>query len=281
MPVHGGTKDAAIVDPMEHFIYHNALTFDAEATRVHFERLIRANVPEDKIPVISQEQLAGTPDKGVYCGKDVADRLKKVFPEAAILLVVREQSSYVLSCYNQRIRSGSNMSLERFIGSEGTVIPGYPPVIDPDFLKYHHLVSYYQKLFGSERVVVLSFEEVVSNFSSAASRLQEELGLEPKPCEPEAWGNRGEGMATVRLKRFLNTFAGESSAFGKGRYAFTWKPLNGVARAFQLLAPSSLQAAQKECYLRKIRQHYGDCFSASNRKLERLTGLDLKSLGYS
>lgn len=280
VPVNGSNKDAAMVDPMEHFVHRNALTFSADESRAHFRQLIEANVPDGKIPVVSQEQLAGNPDKGAYWGKDVADRLKQVFPEAAILLVVREQCSYALSCYNQRIRSGSNMSLERFIGVGDTTIPGYPPVLDPDFLEYHHLVSYYQKLFGAERVVVLAFEEVVRNLSAAAARLQEALGLEPKPCEAKAWGNRGEGMATVRLKRFLNTFAGESSAFGKGRYAFTWKPLNGLARAFQALAPGSLQAAQKERYLQIIREHYGDRFSASNRQLEKLTGVDLKSLGY-
>lgn len=272
---YGGSSDA-----VHFFISVNDLAFDAAECRRHFDAAAREVEADDCVLVLSQERLIGNPDKGEYYGKSSAERLNEVFPEAHVLMVVREQCKYALSSYNQRIRSGSNMSLERFIGSKGCR-RGYPPTLDPDFLEYDRLLRYYRSLFGSDQVKVMPFENLVGDLSGSILEIQRSLGLREVPIIGEVpRSNRGEGMATVRARRFLNTFAGEANAFGPNRHGFTWKGINALTKGINYIVPQSKQQKQREQYARLIDEHFKNRFCESNARLSELTGIDFKQLGY-
>lgn len=281
VPVTGNTDDAASVDAFSYFVKQNDFAFSSELCKKLFWTKIKENVPPSKVAVISQEQLVGNPEKGVYHGKATADRIYSVFPDASILIIVREQCKYALSCYNERIRSGSNISLRRFIGTTGTFTKGYEPILDPVFLEYDRLVHYYKKVFGINNVLVLPFEKLVCSTSDCLKSIQDFLDLDhvgffsqfPK-------FNKGEGIATVRLRRFMNTFAGEAHAFSPYKNAFTWKPISGLTKLFEYALPNSIQVAQKKKFMKIIRDTYGNRFAESNRRLEKLININLKEYSY-
>ncbi|MGP1375882.1 MAG: hypothetical protein ACTS3T_23850, partial [Almyronema sp.] len=68
-------------------------------------------IEESKVPVISHERLSGNP-YGVWLESQVfADRLYSISPEAKVLIVIREQTSAILSMYFQYVRNGGTYSL--------------------------------------------------------------------------------------------------------------------------------------------------------------------------
>lgn len=281
VPMHGSNIDAASVDAVDHFISESDLAFDAVQCQHFFNDELIRHVPSGKVAVLSQEQLIGNPDKGLYYTKDVGSRLKSVFPDARVLIVVHEQCSYALSCYNQRIRSGSNMSLERFIGKKGTCRTGYPPVLNSRFLEFDRIVTYYQSLFGVKGVLVLPFEKVIRDLPFCLRELQKFVGVADVPMiEVPKRENRGEGMLTVRLRRFCNTFSGEATAFGPEQHAFSWKVVLGGMKLAEYVIPKPFHLKQRERYMDIIRAEYGGRFVDSNRRLSEVSNLDLSTLGY-
>lgn len=60
----------------------------------------------DSTPVLSAERLSGNPHSGGYDSLQTAKRLHRLFPQAKVLVVVREQTEEILSCYNQYVRAG-------------------------------------------------------------------------------------------------------------------------------------------------------------------------------
>jgi hypothetical protein len=57
-------------------------------------------------PVLSQELLAGNAHTGGYDSGTNANRLAQVFPEAKILVVIREQKRMIISTYKQYVKGG-------------------------------------------------------------------------------------------------------------------------------------------------------------------------------
>lgn len=282
VPFHHSISDAASVSAVDHFISKCDLAFCPKETREFYDAQVGGcGGSNDVIWVLSQEQLAGNPDKGLYYTKEVGSRLRAVFPGAKVLIVIREQVSYALSCYNQRIRSGSNISIERFIGSDGTTSPGYPSILNRDFLCYHLLVEYYQSLFGEQNVLVLPFEKVIREHDRCMCKILSFSELPSSNTYPlPSRENRGEGMYTVRLRRFLNTFTGEAGAFRPYCHAFTWRPVSGLLGVVDSLLPRSIHEIQRKRYLSLISESFNGCFSHSNERLSRAIGVNLKDYGY-
>src|SRR5690606_25025320 len=125
------------------------LDFDPEAIRA-----IHAATPcgNDKIPVISDEGLCGKPIRGGIDSAEIASRIFTCFPEAKILITVREQASHTKSLYDLWLRAGGRCSLKAFItpGEEYRV-----PLFRPDCLRYDRLARHYATQYGAENVLVL------------------------------------------------------------------------------------------------------------------------------
>jgi hypothetical protein len=82
----------------------------------------------------------------------IADRLRALFSDARILICIREQKKVILSCYNQYIKKGGAISISSYLNvSDRTRVP----LFDFRHFMYHRLISYYQQIFGRDRVLVL------------------------------------------------------------------------------------------------------------------------------
>ena len=82
--------------------------------------------------------------------KETAEGLKRLFPEAKVLIVVRGYQSLVSSLYSQYLFTGETGSFKEA-----------QQIIQHSILEmydYNHVIGIYKKLFGADNVLILPFE---------------------------------------------------------------------------------------------------------------------------
>lgn len=144
------------------FLEPGAFEFDAKQTREQFQ------VGSGKHLLLSDELLLGRLRPGGVKGfvtKEVANRLKAVFPDAQIILFIRNQIEMIASAYLQYVRSGGNYGIRKFMfpedyeGSRSNRLV----LLGLDYFLYHHVIDYYKKLFGEKQVHVFLYEDLERN----------------------------------------------------------------------------------------------------------------------
>lgn len=255
------------------------LHFSAAAYKNHYHpRLLE--VDRDHVPVISNERLSGHPHSGGFDCKEIADRLKAVFPNAKILMVIREQRDAILSSWFQYVKKGGTGSLKNYLRPRAD---GHVPLFHRDHFSYDGLISYYQNLFGRERVKVLTFElfrgeptlflEQIARFGGLT--LPEGLALQKK-------SNIAAPPVKVMLRSRLNLLIRRDTVNECSPYA-TWLGAGLLLPMIELagrLTPEATNQRFRNRWQRFIENEFGNHFAASNLRTEELTGLDLGSYGY-
>ena len=233
--------------------------------------------------VISHERLSGQPQMGYIDSRPIADRIAATYPNAKILIVIREQRDMMLSVYKQHImRFGKNtfdhMWRERTIREQRRPGPTY------DMFEYHLMIGYYQKLFGSDRVLVLPFEMLKKDAVSFVGEIQKFAGLEAPAEIPMSKDNVALPGAAVKVVRIRQHHVPH------GRHR------DGVRRAdrgqaqppdpardhphARSDAPEELVEARRGQLAQDRARHRRRTFRASNKLVEEITGLDLGQYGY-
>jgi hypothetical protein len=106
--------------------------------------------------IISQETLSGRSDGNpIWDSHLMAQRLKQTFPEAKIIIVIRNQLDYILSLYTFRVvkRGLQRRSLDDYLThvfTKGLCAK----------LQYDRLIEYYLRLFNKSNVLVLAYEQL-------------------------------------------------------------------------------------------------------------------------
>ncbi len=251
--------------------------FDAGAVRAKFDRLVAGR---DGLPVISHEDLCGHMLIGGMTSREIAERLHAVFPEARILVTIREQTGLIHSSYGHFLRAGGICGLRRYL----TTFNEYQtPMFDPEHLRYHRLTAFYQGLFGAERVKVMAYEAFAADPRAFLAELQAFVGLSgPLDGIDFAARENAESRSFDMVNR-LFPLAGllaspnnlnARAAFGSTR----WK--GRAARALSLAIPERLARAYLARQKARIGEILGPFYAESNARLAALTGLDLRALGY-
>jgi hypothetical protein len=274
----GATSGIAV----DQFITTNAFRFSPPSTYQVFEPGLKEAARQKLIPILSQEMLSCDQIGGRYWSKEVADRLHAVFPSAAILILIREQKSMVLSSYGQYIRNGGVHSISHFIGADvgrENSLPGFSAICRLDYLEYDLLISYYHQLFGKNRVLVLPFELLKSNPYNLIQKILNFVGIDQEVNEFKKSQNINYKAYTLNLMRKMNNFLPPPDFSRKTHplvWRLAWKTLNTVDR----MLPSVIQK-EEECRLKKyIADFIGDRFAQSNRQTSQLIGIDLGEYGY-
>lgn len=263
---------AHITDPHE-------LTFDpaaaAEALAPHC-----AAVPPDLTPVISSEIMSGHPFYGGLLSAQYARRLCALFPQGRLLITIREQMRMLASVYMQYVSRGGSKPPEAFFSETNT--PGFAHFSAEHFC-YHRLVGLYRELFGADRVLVMTQEQMARDLASFGTRVTDFAGARPRaPLPQEA---RREGVSNPEFAypvlRRINHFRADSPSDepaidlgGLGRFAFRAagkisreEPVRGW-----LKAPRPVDAF--------VRDRFAGRFEASNRALKDMLGDAADLSGY-
>lgn len=233
------------------------------------------------VAVLSHERLSGSPHAGGYDAPRLAERLAALFPDARVLVVVREQRAHVLSCYRQYVREGGATSLRRYL-EPPRASRWDMPALEAGFFCYDRLVARYQELFGPERVCVLAYEQLRADPVAFAAAVCGHAGVAAPPAVPTDVVNPGLCGATLACKRWVNWVAfrdrlNPAAPIDSPRLRY------GIREAFRALdrrLPARLRAASDRRLERTVAAWAAGRFSASNRRLAELTGLPLAHLGY-
>lgn len=254
--------------------------FDAARCRAEMERKLERCEREGLIPVVSMMRLSGNPHAGGYDSRVLADRIAAVFPNARVILVIREQRSMILSTYAQYVKMGGPCSLRSYLLTpDDSRRPGFRF----EQFRYDRLIAHYQRLFGTQRVLVESYERFRAEPQAFAETVAAFCGGKAPPPEPEAAVlNRSLGPLALSLLRWLNPFVNADSLNGWSPYAAPWlnKPARLLAEGVDRLAPAALKDAIQRRWRETIEAETKGRYEESNRRSAALTGLDLAGAGY-
>jgi hypothetical protein len=256
------------------------LNFDAESCRQRYAPAIEECRKDGKIPVITHERLSGDPHSGGYDNKELADRLYQVFPDARIMIGIREQRSMIISCYNQYVKYGGGCSLKDYVRCKHD--PRRPQFRLANF-KYHKLIGYYHRLFGQDNVLVQPYEifrsdprgyvTTIAEFSDA--NLADEITFAEKI-------NTAKNSVAMEVKRRLNPLIERDSMNGYSPYCI--KPLNNpskrLVRFLHRAIPQALNTRKERAWETYLADAIADYYSESNQLTSSLIGVDLCEYGY-
>lgn len=262
------------------FVVPQPLCFDPQETRAHYEPYIEKIRSGGHIPVLSHERFSGYPPSGGYDSGNIAERLHATFPEARILMLIREQRASIFSMYLQYITDGGELSLSAYLDDQKPYLKRMP-AFSAEFYRYHRLLRHYRKLFGSDRVLCLPCEIFLHDGGAFVQRL---CGFVDKPApdivfEPQ---NTQRSISFQMLQRLVNRHLSRNELSRRGilglpqahkRFGALRKfpPFNALA-----FLDSKITARMKA----EIAARFDGKFTESNAITSELIGVDLAEFGY-
>lgn len=210
-------------DVFQKILYQDDSYFNAEEIATELKPITEKNA------ILSNELFAG---QSLYLHATnrsrTARRLKQFFPDAEILLVLRNQVSLLESLYSIGIYSGMTVSPEDYIrfSNEPSNLdnPLYPTFAEAETTEgyyFSNLIELYRSLFPN--VHVLLFEDFKSGPAPFAERLSQMLNLKTPPIKnPEKRVNKSLSARQIKLIRRLNLYKPvlNRGAFGKRVFRF-------------------------------------------------------------
>ncbi len=269
------------VDASARLALGNALDFDPDTAGSFFAPQMSIARERGLVPVISVERLSGSPHAGGYDSRAIADRLFETFPDARILIGIREQKSILVSVYKLYVRQGGAGSLRGYLHPPPAG-RGRVPQFDFEHFAYHRLIAHYQHRFGAERVLVLPFERLREDARGFVDAIATFAGTKAPEQLPAARQNVALSAFSIALKRRLNLFLLRDTTNPAG-WIEDPRVHRRVRRAFESFdrfVPSFLNAPLERRLRARVERDVGDRYRESNRATSELIGVDLARYGY-
>jgi hypothetical protein len=230
------------------------------------------------VPVISSEIMSGQPYIGGRDGRMIADRLKETFPEARVLISIREQLALLPSLYMQYLQAGGTLPWAKFFAGR-SVMGNYG--FDPGFWEYDRFVGHYAVLFGRGSVHVHPMEVLMRDPPALVAALNALTGAGTDPANVDfSNATYGAKEFVAPILRRVNHFRRNDFDFepmvdlgGLGRFAY--RAVNKVSRLGLMQG-----FARNKPVTRFVRDRFRSRYEASNAALQAYVAADLAALGY-
>ena len=145
------------------------------------------------VNIISDESLTGFPYHGGKANDQylIADKIKKIFPNAKIIVTTREPNGWLRSLYSQYIRNGGKKIYEFW----------FENIFDKQYLDQTSYVKYMKKLFP--QVLQIDFSDLCNNKKKVVKKLFNFLNVNAFDYEDIRYNTK---LTNFQLKviRFLN-----------------------------------------------------------------------------
>ena len=236
---------------------------------------------QNKALVISDERLSGNPHAGGFDASIIAKRIAVNFPEAKILIIIREQKSWILSNYFQYLSVGGSFGIKKYLF---TKYDGKISFFSPNHIKYHYLIEHYIELFGSENVLILPYEllqEDADLFTNQICSLCSKPNINSS-IDYSSRRNVTKNLFVNHYLRFFNPFIIKSSV---NNYSSLYsRPtsilLKLLRRGLYFLTPKLLDVWLMNRMKRTIERWAGNRYVYSNSLTQQYVDMDLKIYGY-
>lgn len=252
--------------------------------------------------IISAEGFVGDAYQSFLDHDTKARALKAIWPEAAILLVIRRQDRFCQSLFGQALRKGYPYSPTRFLGLDGGIDSRKTLVRHFDYraVDLDRLIATYEELFGEDRVFVIPLEFLAADRDAFLEQVRR-IGDFALPALADASSeNPSYSPRGYRAARLLNRLCIDETEPGRRLLAwldrksaaggFFWRLLRKVTRvslrrlrrlvrlSVERIDRSGTGAARAltEAQLSTVRAFYAE----SNRRLSARRRLELEKYGY-
>lgn len=205
-----------------------------------------------------------------YHLEPVARRLNRIYPEAKVLIVIREQASFLRSWYLGDVMVGVIGRFEYWFKRkrENQLL---------DWIKYAPIIELYQNLFGKDNVVVETFEGLFSHHS--LNGMLNRLGIDSEGLDQvktDRIVNRGQSVPRYYLTRLANRFFGGKHNYGNGRLYNYWRRYSQVIDRVAF----GLGGKKPSPSFPGFEDAVADLYHADNSRTSELLGKNLRELGY-
>lgn len=275
--------DVPSVEALEQFSLINGFEFSVSKCNQVFRAEIIKAVKKSLIPVLSHERLSYDHNLHQYNTKEIANRIYQTFPNALILIVIREQTQMICSLYREYIRNGGTLTIKQFLG-DNLQRKGWRKFFELDILEYYYLINYYQKQFGKENILVVPYEFLEKNPEIFFQRILSFVKINNSPILQEL--NKishtkvrvGFKLMALSLQRQLNFFC-HPPIYGE-KPSSRWQLVTKIIPKVDSLCPMIINNKIEENVKNFIVERVGNYYTHSNKITGELIGVDLKSLGY-
>ncbi|AKF24362.1 hypothetical protein YH65_02345 [Sulfurovum lithotrophicum] len=176
-------KDPYLRTFYDNLIQMDSIEYDYNDTTVLYSKSVRPYITDqervrDRKIVLSNERFASV----FYAHKDngvKAQRLHAFFPEAKIIIILRNQIEWLRSQYRDRpfdprcFDTSIPMEFDKWV----KMIYWDQSIKQISMLEYDKIIRYYQKLFGKDRVGVFLFEDLVFEKRKFADDISSFMGI--------------------------------------------------------------------------------------------------------
>jgi len=235
-----------------------------------------------KVFVLTSERFSGHPHAGGFEAKILANRLNDIFPKAKILIVIREQRSFIKSLYFQYLsKVGAGvLSLKRYLCLPYDTIPYF----SPNNLNFNLLVEYYFELFGRENVLVLPYElfklDPIEYVGKIGIFINREIEIDESRFQ--VLHNTNRRTFVLYYFRYLNFFIRRKSLNFYSIYSNKYSRYLAIKiqSTLMLLTPKLFDKWLNFRTQKYIQDWVGNRYELSNSKLSDLINIDLSKYGY-
>ena len=236
----------------------------------------------NKVLVISNERLCGHFTTGGFDSKVIANRINSNFPQAKILICVREQKSLILSSYFQYLSKGGILNIKKYLGIN--IKDFRAPKFSPHHFNFNPLIKEYYSLFGKENVLVLPYEMFRITPKKFIQRIGEFVGKEIQIDDDrfKVKHNIKTNPFVLYNFRFLNVFKYSNSNNNYSSYCnrFTKFIASKIYNVINRVVPNRLNNKVKNKLTNYINHWVKDRYLKSNIELSKIIDIDLSKYGY-
>jgi hypothetical protein len=266
---------------IEHVKVVDTFLFDEKIAEIreYYRDGLEISFQEGLFPILSYEHIMLDPYGSGTDRRESARRLKSIFPEGKILLVIREQRSIIFSSYTEILRRGFSVDIDRFLGFDELRRPGFGASCPPEGFLYDRLIEYLYSVFGTDNVLVIPIELV--KFGKFKDKLFDFLSMQI----PQNFDNvtkkheRQARKSDIVLLKHLNKI-GSGRYKNKGKDSLIRKATYSVNVLAAPFIPDALFEKRKGDLHKFINDKLSGFFTDSNVRTSSMIGFDLKEMGY-
>ncbi len=241
-------------------------------------------------PIICEEDLCGHFDNGGLLeslSRDMARRLHAVYPDAQIVIFIRNQLDMIRSTYLQYVRAGGTWSLRRFLFpyENDPVSAGRwykKPMLTLDHFSYQHLIRHYQSVFGRSAVNVFCYEAFAADPRGFVQDFADRFDLDVAVDQLNyARRNESLGIVSLQLARWLGPFTRWESPNRLRLLPLLprWVSKAGL-KALNLTPLGGPRLTNRRLFGDRLSRQLQEYFAGGNRILAEELNLPLQEYGY-
>ncbi|MCA9401193.1 MAG: sulfotransferase [Candidatus Omnitrophica bacterium] len=265
------------------------IEYDAAVCRDQIETYISKHKNDQhRALLLSRESMCYTM-LGGHDRCEIARRIKGLFGEVKILIVIRNQFDFISSMYSEEVSGGLYISFKRYLKNWWNL---YDISFFPQ-LKYYELIKRYQELFGDKNVKILCFEDFVADQKTYLEKIYQFMGVDTLGARVPK-----KNVSLSRAALFCNRLANRLITYDVGR-PFYMEPTRGLGerpnkslKNFRYIYKVGLNMAltnfdrllglksYKSLYPEQWKAKLHNLYAPSNQKLQKLCGFDLQKYRY-